>query len=74
MAMIDSKNALESTVAEFESEFGMRCEKQAGNFSYACLNQERGIIARTDVWKSLADCREVPSRFANDVKTLLNRR
>ena len=42
IALIDARNALDATVAEFEGGFGMRCEEAAGDFSYACLNKERG--------------------------------
>ena len=73
VAETDAESVLNSTVAEFETGFGMSCEKQAGNLSYACLDRERRTIARIRIWKSLPDCWDYPKKFANDAKALMNR-
>jgi TonB family protein len=73
VAPTDAEEMLNSTLAEVESELGMSCQEQADNL-YACLDQEHTTIARVRIWNSLAHCRQYPSNFANDAKTLLNRR
>jgi TonB family protein len=70
----DAESALNSTVADFESRFGMSCGEQADNQGYQCVDRARTTIARIRVLNALARCREYPSKFASEATTLMNRR